>query len=133
MRVLTFREEDIINEHDIDLSKIPQNTWNVMVISWPCLVHYDKMLQQFKYSSCQSRLEYETKIFLRRIASFLFFDHLLPDVLEELTRDSSNIAIEIADANFTWDAGKQDVAVHKVGNVEVKRDLDFDSKKEIKK
>ncbi|ONI13655.1 hypothetical protein PRUPE_4G235100 [Prunus persica] len=45
----------------------------------------------------------QTKVSLDRIASFLSLDDLLPDVIENLPRGSSDTAIEIVDGNFSWD------------------------------
>ncbi|KAK9932353.1 hypothetical protein M0R45_019593 [Rubus argutus] len=43
------------------------------------------------------------KVSLDRIASFLRLDELNPDAIENLPRGSSGTAIEIRDANFSWD------------------------------
>ncbi|EEF29340.1 multidrug resistance-associated protein 2, 6 (mrp2, 6), abc-transoprter, putative [Ricinus communis] len=45
----------------------------------------------------------QTKVSLDRISSFLRLDDLQSDVVEKLTRGSSNTAIEIADGNFSWE------------------------------
>ncbi|KAK9932339.1 hypothetical protein M0R45_019580 [Rubus argutus] len=45
----------------------------------------------------------QTKVSLDRIASFLRLDELNPDAIENLPRGSSGTAIEIRDANFSWD------------------------------
>ncbi|XP_061993228.1 ABC transporter C family member 3-like isoform X2 [Rosa rugosa] len=45
----------------------------------------------------------QTKVSLDRIASFLSLDELKPDVIEKLPRGSSDTAIEILDANFSWE------------------------------
>ncbi|CAI9089404.1 OLC1v1023971C1 [Oldenlandia corymbosa var. corymbosa] len=42
--ILTFREEDIINDHEVELLELPQNTWNVRVIRWPCLLLCNELL-----------------------------------------------------------------------------------------
>ncbi|KAL3821106.1 hypothetical protein ACJIZ3_007011 [Penstemon smallii] len=44
----------------------------------------------------------QTKVSLDRIASFLSLDDLQPDLVEKLP-ESSDIAIEIMDGNFSWD------------------------------
>ncbi|XP_042010090.1 ABC transporter C family member 3-like [Salvia splendens] len=46
----------------------------------------------------------QTKVSLDRIASFLSLDDLPPDVVEKLPFGSSDIAIEVIDGNFSWDA-----------------------------
>ena len=45
----------------------------------------------------------QTKVSFDRIASFLRLDDLQPEIIERLPRGSSDLAIEIANGNFTWD------------------------------
>ncbi|KAK3006725.1 hypothetical protein RJ639_017178 [Escallonia herrerae] len=42
--ILTFREEDIISDREVELLELPQNTWNVRVIRWPCLLLCNELL-----------------------------------------------------------------------------------------
>ncbi|KAJ0103691.1 hypothetical protein Patl1_03991 [Pistacia atlantica] len=44
----------------------------------------------------------QTKVSLDRLASFLCLDDLQTDVIEKQPRDSSDTAINIVDANFSW-------------------------------
>ncbi|XP_042501433.1 callose synthase 12-like [Macadamia integrifolia] len=34
----TFREEDIINDREVELLELPPNSWNIRVIRWPCFL-----------------------------------------------------------------------------------------------
>ncbi|KAI9102358.1 hypothetical protein K1719_023560 [Acacia pycnantha] len=45
----------------------------------------------------------QTKVSLDRIASFLRLDDMQSNVIEKIPRGSSNLAIEVADGNFSWD------------------------------
>ncbi|XP_038690598.1 ABC transporter C family member 3-like [Tripterygium wilfordii] len=45
----------------------------------------------------------QTKVSIDRIASFLCLDDLPSDIIEQIPRGSSDIAIEIVDGNFSWD------------------------------
>ncbi|KFK38636.1 hypothetical protein AALP_AA3G140200 [Arabis alpina] len=45
----------------------------------------------------------QTKVSLGRIASFLCLDDLQQDVVERLTSGSSEMAVEVSDASFSWD------------------------------
>ncbi|EEF44460.1 multidrug resistance-associated protein 2, 6 (mrp2, 6), abc-transoprter, putative [Ricinus communis] len=57
----------------------------------------------------------QTKVSLYRIASFLRLDYLPSDAVEELPRDGSNTAIEIADGNFSWDlSGRNNIKRYKL-------------------
>ncbi|CAL5394526.1 unnamed protein product [Camellia sinensis] len=42
--ITIFREEDIISDHEVELLELPQNTWNVSVIRWPCLLLCNELL-----------------------------------------------------------------------------------------
>ena len=39
-----FREEDIISDHELELLELPQNSWNVRIIRWPCLLLCNELL-----------------------------------------------------------------------------------------
>nr|XP_043640134.1 callose synthase 12 [Erigeron canadensis]XP_043640135.1 callose synthase 12 [Erigeron canadensis] len=42
--ILTFREEDIVSDHEVELLELPQNTWNVRVVRWPCFLLSNELL-----------------------------------------------------------------------------------------
>ncbi|XP_057957959.1 callose synthase 12-like [Malania oleifera] len=42
--ISTFREEDIISDREVELLELPQNSWNVRVIRWPCLLLCNELL-----------------------------------------------------------------------------------------
>ncbi|XP_044502685.1 callose synthase 12-like [Mangifera indica] len=39
-----FREEDIISDREVELLELPQNSWNVRVIRWPCFLLCNELL-----------------------------------------------------------------------------------------
>ncbi|OAY34059.1 callose synthase 12 [Manihot esculenta] len=39
-----FREEDIISDRELELLELPQNSWNVSVIRWPCFLLCNELL-----------------------------------------------------------------------------------------
>uniref|UniRef100_A0A803LN55 ABC-type xenobiotic transporter n=1 Tax=Chenopodium quinoa TaxID=63459 RepID=A0A803LN55_CHEQI len=45
----------------------------------------------------------QTKVSLDRIASFLCLDDLEPDTVEKIPRETSEVAVEINEGNFSWD------------------------------
>ncbi|XP_042486112.1 ABC transporter C family member 3-like [Macadamia integrifolia] len=45
----------------------------------------------------------QTKVSLNRITSFLCLDDLYPNIVQKLSRDNANIAVEIVNGNFSWD------------------------------
>ncbi|KAK9922468.1 hypothetical protein M0R45_030931 [Rubus argutus] len=42
--ILIFREEDIISDCEVELLELPQNSWNVRVIRWPCFLLCNELL-----------------------------------------------------------------------------------------
>lgn len=42
--IMIFREEDIISDHEVELLEVPQNSWNVRVIRWPCFLLCNELL-----------------------------------------------------------------------------------------
>ncbi|XP_010252732.1 PREDICTED: ABC transporter C family member 3-like isoform X2 [Nelumbo nucifera] len=45
----------------------------------------------------------QTKVSLDRIASFICLDDLQPDLIEKVPRNSSEVAIQMSNASFSWD------------------------------
>ncbi|XP_062007605.1 callose synthase 12-like [Rosa rugosa] len=42
--ILIFREEDLISDCEVELLELPQNSWNVRVIRWPCFLLCNELL-----------------------------------------------------------------------------------------
>ncbi|XP_017971344.1 PREDICTED: callose synthase 12 [Theobroma cacao] len=42
--ITIFREEDIISDREVELLELPQNSWNVRVIRWPCFLLCNELL-----------------------------------------------------------------------------------------
>lgn len=42
--IMTFREEDIVSNKEVELLELPQITWNVRVIRWPCILLCNELL-----------------------------------------------------------------------------------------
>ncbi|TKY71697.1 Callose synthase 11 [Spatholobus suberectus] len=42
--IITFREEDIISDRELELLKLPPNCWNIRVIRWPCSLLCNELL-----------------------------------------------------------------------------------------
>ncbi|KAL8140433.1 hypothetical protein V2J09_006454 [Rumex salicifolius] len=42
--IMTFREEDIVSDKEVELLELPQNTWGVRVIRWPCILLCNELL-----------------------------------------------------------------------------------------
>ncbi|KDP24129.1 hypothetical protein JCGZ_25786 [Jatropha curcas] len=100
--IMTFREEDIISDRELELLELPQNSWNVRVIRWPCFLLCNELLlalSQAKelidapdkwlwYKICKN--EY------RRCAVIEAYDsvkHLLLEILKINTEEHSIITV----------------------------------------
>nr|POE73491.1 callose synthase 11 [Quercus suber] len=42
--IVTFREEDLINDLELELMELPPNCWNIRVIRWPCVLLCNELL-----------------------------------------------------------------------------------------
>lgn len=42
--MITFREEDLISDRELELLELPPNCWNIRVIRWPCVLLCDELL-----------------------------------------------------------------------------------------
>ncbi|CAL0322630.1 unnamed protein product [Lupinus luteus] len=42
--IMSFREEDIISDQEVQLLELPKNSWNVRVIRWPCFLLCNELL-----------------------------------------------------------------------------------------
>ncbi|WOL16866.1 ABC transporter C family member 3-like [Canna indica] len=49
----------------------------------------------------------QTKVSLNRISSFLSLEGLQPNVVQKIRRDSSDVAIEVNNGNFSWDPSSE--------------------------
>ncbi|WOH13573.1 hypothetical protein DCAR_0833083 [Daucus carota subsp. sativus] len=42
--ILTFREEDILSDQEVELLELPKSTWDIRVIRWPCFLLCNELL-----------------------------------------------------------------------------------------
>ena len=42
--IITFREEDLISDREVELLELPPNYWNIRVIRWPCFLLCNELL-----------------------------------------------------------------------------------------
>ena len=103
--IKTFREEDIISNHELELLELPASAWNIRVIRWPCLLLCNELLLALSQAKelvasdrghwrkiCQN--EY------RRCAVIEAYDsikHLLLEIVSEGTEEHS-----IMTQLFSW-------------------------------
>lgn len=43
--IITFREEDIISDRELELLELPPNCWDIRVIRWPCFLLSNELLR----------------------------------------------------------------------------------------
>ncbi|KAL5989460.1 Callose synthase 12 [Asimina triloba] len=95
----TFREEDIINDREMELMELTPNSWNVRVIRWPCLLIANELLLALSQAK---ELEYSDKVLWRKICkneyrrcavieTYDSIKHLLLVIIKEHTEEHSII------------------------------------------
>lgn len=106
--IKTFREEDIISDHEVELMELPPNSWNIRVIRWPCLLICNELLLALRQAMELDALD---KVLWRKICKNEYrrcavveaYDSIKHLLLEIVTRGDeqsivSNLFIEIDDA-----------------------------------
>lgn len=97
-----FREEDIISDKEVELLELPQNSWNVRVIRWPCFLLSNELLlalSQAKelvdapdkwlwYKICKN--EYRRCVVIEAYDSV---KHLIPHILKANTEEHSIMTV----------------------------------------
>lgn len=108
--IITFREEDIISDRELELLELPQNSWNIRVIRWPCLLLSNELL--LALSQAEQLVDAPDKWLwtkvgkneYRRCAVIEAYDsirHLLLEIIKEGTEEHSiikHLFLEIDDA-----------------------------------
>eukprot|EP00257_Ricinus_communis_P025486 XP_025012900.1 callose synthase 12 [Ricinus communis] len=98
--IIAFREEDIISDMELELLKLPQNSWNVRVIRWPCFLLCNELIHALTLGkelvdAPDSWLWYKIcKNEFRRCAVIEAYDsikHLLLDIIKRNTEEHSII------------------------------------------
>ncbi|KAK7302786.1 hypothetical protein RJT34_13682 [Clitoria ternatea] len=59
--MITFREEDIISDQELELLELPPNCWNIRVIRWPCSLLSNELLLALSQAK---ELEHESDLSL---------------------------------------------------------------------
>ncbi|XP_027345205.1 callose synthase 12-like [Abrus precatorius] len=100
--ILSFREEDIISDKEFELLELPQNSWNVRVIRWPCFLLCNELLlalSQAKELVDDSDKRLYRKICkneYRRCAVIEAYDsvkHLLLEIIKPNTEEHSIVTV----------------------------------------
>ncbi|KAL5730362.1 Callose synthase 12 [Ranunculus cassubicifolius] len=108
--ILTFREEDIISDRELELLELPQNAWSIRVIRWPCLLLCNELL--LALSSARELVDAPDKWLWKKICkneyrrcavieSYDSTKHLLLEIIREGTEEHTiirNLFLEIDDA-----------------------------------
>ncbi|KAJ9177022.1 hypothetical protein P3X46_012277, partial [Hevea brasiliensis] len=87
-----LEEEDIISDQELELLELPQNSWNVRVIRWPCFLLCNELLlalSQAKDLMCKN--EHRRCVIIEAYDSV---KHLLLEIIKINTEEHSIITIE---------------------------------------
>ncbi|KAI3937001.1 hypothetical protein MKX01_015216 [Papaver californicum] len=94
--LMNFREEDIICDRELELMELPQNSWRIRVIRWPCLLLCNELLlalgnaKESGHYSDRSLWSMVCKNEYRRCAVIEAYDsikHLLLEIIKPRTED----------------------------------------------
>ncbi|GLT27281.1 hypothetical protein SLA2020_022910 [Shorea laevis] len=100
--ILIFREEDIISDHELEMLELPQNSWNVRVIRWPCFLLCNELLLALSQAkelvdAPDKRLWYKIcKNEYRRCAVIEAYDsvkHLMLEIIKVNTEEHSILTV----------------------------------------
>ncbi|CAJ2664315.1 unnamed protein product [Trifolium pratense] len=68
--ILSFREEDIISDKEVEMLELPNNAWNVKVIRWPCFLLCNELL--LALSQAKELVDSPDKRLWRKICKYEF-------------------------------------------------------------
>ncbi|XP_022850103.1 callose synthase 12-like [Olea europaea var. sylvestris] len=97
--IMTFREEDIISDHEIELLEMPIRHWKIRVIQWPCVFLCNEVLLALRWAKKLSdapdeRLWYKiSKNEHRRCAVIEAYDSVREFLLTIVKNDSEEHSI----------------------------------------
>ncbi|KAK7312806.1 hypothetical protein VNO77_36953 [Canavalia gladiata] len=112
--ILSFREEDIISDKEFELLELPQNSWNVRVIRWPCFLLCNELLlalSQAKELVDDSDKRLYRKICkseYRRCAIIEAYDsvkHLLLEIIKPNTEEHSIVTVLFQEVDYSLSIG----------------------------
>ncbi|XP_058100552.1 callose synthase 12-like [Magnolia sinica] len=95
--ILSFREEDIISDHELELMELPPNSWNIRVIRWPCILLCNQLLLALNQAK---ELDVSDKVLWQKICkneyqrcavveAYDSVKYLLPAIIMDGTEDHS--------------------------------------------
>ncbi|XP_026392211.1 callose synthase 12-like [Papaver somniferum] len=96
--LMNFREEDIICDRELELMELPQNSWKIRVIRWPCLLLCNELLLALGHAKESGHYSDRALWFkvckneYRRCAVIEAYDsikHLLLEIIKPRTEDHS--------------------------------------------
>ncbi|CAL0328990.1 unnamed protein product [Lupinus luteus] len=100
--IMSFREEDIISDKEVELLELPQNSWNVRVIRWPCFLLCNELLLALSQAK-ELVNETDKKLFnkickyeYRRCAIIEAYDsvkHLLLEIINTNSEEHSIVTV----------------------------------------
>ena len=100
--ILSFREEDIISDREVELLELPQNSWNVRVIRWPCFLLCNELL--LALSQAKELVNDTDKRLYKKICSYEYrccavieaYDsvkHLLHEIIKPNSEEHSIVTV----------------------------------------
>ncbi|KAK7272375.1 hypothetical protein RJT34_28919 [Clitoria ternatea] len=113
--VMSFREEDIISDREVELLELPKNSWNVRVILWPCFLLCNELL--LALSQAKELVDASDKMLWRKICKHEFrryavieaydcIKHLLLEIIEPDSEEHSIVMVLFQEIDHSVEIGK---------------------------
>ncbi|KAL5082204.1 hypothetical protein RYX36_010625 [Vicia faba] len=113
--ILSFREEDIISDKEVELLELPNSAWNVRVIRWPCFLLCNELLlalsqaKELVDSSDRRLWRKICKHEFRRCAVIEAYDcikHLLLEIIRPDSEEHSIVTVLFQEIDHSLEIGK---------------------------
>ncbi|KAJ1434548.1 Glycosyl transferase, family 48 [Sesbania bispinosa] len=113
--IMSFREEDIISDREVELLELPKNSWNVRVIRWPCFLLCNELL--LALSQAKELVDAPDKKLWRKICKHEFrrctiieaydcIKHLLLEIIKPNSEEHSIVVVLFQEIDHSVEIGK---------------------------
>ncbi|RHN75731.1 putative 1,3-beta-glucan synthase [Medicago truncatula] len=113
--IMSFREEDIISDKEVELLELPNNAWNVRVIRWPCFLLCNELL--LALSEAKELVDSHDRRLWRKICKYEFrrcavveaydcIKHLFRQIIRPDSEENSIVTAMFQEVDHSIEIGK---------------------------
>ncbi|XP_004487377.1 callose synthase 12 [Cicer arietinum] len=113
--ISSFREEDVISDKEVELLELPNNTWNIRVIRWPCFLLCNELL--LALSQAKELVDSNDRRLWRKICKHEFrrcavieaydcIKHLLLEIIRPGSEEHSIVTVLFQEIDHSLEIGK---------------------------